>query len=92
VVTDSAGERAILRHGNGLVRPHAHDGVDGVREGSAATVLTDRWCEMLMARTRNKEPSLASTSLAAVPETAAKDIPPVPTSAAFLEARGSHLV
>ncbi|HYZ55214.1 MAG TPA: hypothetical protein VE733_17170 [Streptosporangiaceae bacterium] len=39
--------------------------------GSAAAVVTGRWREMLMARTCNKEPSLAGTSLAAVPETAA---------------------
>ena len=71
MVTDSTDERAILGHGNGLARPHAHDGADGAREGSAATVFTDRRREMLMARTCNKEPSPASTNLAAVPETAA---------------------
>ena len=71
MVTDSTDEWPILGHGNGLARPHAHDGAEGAREGSAAAVVTDRWREMLMTRTCNKEPSLASTSLAAVPETAA---------------------
>jgi hypothetical protein len=61
-----------LGHGNGFAEPHAHDGVAGAQKGTAATMLTIGG-EMLMVRTRNKEPPLASTSLAAVPKTAANN-------------------